>query len=574
MKQTNRLASRIILPFLAAALILVVLFLMITNYLLSLIVEPAVGDTVFASFQWMMIGQSMLMAVFLVAVMLLLVHRHFLRPFNKLLRLTGELAKENVNLEIAVDANDGLGSFSGIYKAIEHRLRTLEEKIATASQNLRDSELKFKSITSSTLDGIMMVNNDGRVTYWNEAAERIFGYSTDEIMHQELRQLLIPERFHKEFQDNFPDIKHNTRGGIFGRQMEVIARKKDGTELPVGVLFSTVLLQDEWSITGILRDNSKLKQDEIELLKYREQLEEMVMERTRELKEAQDELVNKAIDSGRVEISAMILHNIGNALTPVNVQVEELLQDEQKRLIDYMAKCHEDLKQNQNSLTEYVNETARGQEVFTFMGTLIQSMLEQVKDNQNAIHKIFSAVSYMAEIVSLQQSYATRGSETRQLVNLNLLLEDSIRMQQSSLEKRRITVEKDLTKNLPLLKIDKNKLMQVLVNLIKNSYEAIDSTNDPHTKKRIFLRTFKEKEQVCFEIADTGIGIEPDKIGSIFDFGESAKGSSGFGLYYSKMFVESNQGSLEFNSKGVGHGASVLVRFQQSEKSENPKEAS
>jgi len=116
--------------------------------------------------------------------------------------------------------------------------------------------------------------------------------------------------------------------------------------------------------------------------------------------------------------------------------------------------------------------------------------------------------------------------------------------------------------------------MQVLVNLIKNSYEAIDSTNDPHTKKRIFLRTFKEKEQVCFEIADTGIGIEPDKIGSIFDFGESAKGSSGFGLYYSKMFVESNQGSLEFNSKGVGHGASVLVRFQQSEKSENPKEAS
>ncbi len=574
MRQPNKLASRIIWQFSVVALIFITLSLFITTQILTIVVRPDMGGPVFASFKWLFICQNVLIALFLAGTMLLLVYRNFLRPFDMLLRVTNQVAKGNTNLGIPVDSKDGLGGIASNFKTIVQKFRAREEEIANIRQNLQDSELKFKSITSSAQDAIVMLDSDGKVTYWNEAAVKVFNYHADEIMHQELRQYLIPERFREEFQNKFTDLKHAADEGLFGRQLEVTAMKKDGTELPIGVLFSTVLIQNKWSITGIMRDISKIKQDEKELLKYREQLEEMVMERTRELKEAQDELVNKAIESGRGQLSAMILHNIGNALTPVNVQVEELMKDEQKRLIDYMEKCHLDLKQNQDNLTEYINNTSRGQEVFTFMGTLIQSMSEQVQDNQNAIHKIFSAVSYVAEIISLQQSYATSGSETHQLVDLNLLLEDSIRMQQSALEKRRIIIAKDLTQNLPLLKIDKNKLMQVLVNLIKNSYEAIDSAIDPDMEKRIHFRTFTDEEQVGFEISDTGIGIHPEKIDSIFDFGESAKGSSGFGLYYSKMFVESNQGILEFNSEGTGHGASVRMQFQQYENSENPEEAS
>ena len=545
------------MPFSVAALILVVLNVIITRQTLSLIVDPVIGESVFASIQWLTIGQSVFMAVLLSSVLLLLVHRNFLRPFNRLLTVTRRSAKESISLEIPADSKDELGDIVRSFKAIV--------------QDLHDCELRFKTITSSALDAILMVDNDGRITYWNEAAEEIFGYNADEIIHQELNRFLIPERYRKTFQDKFPDLKHDDEGGIFRRQMEIIAMKKDGTEFPIKVLFSTIQLRGKWCITGILHDNSKLKQDEIELLKYREQLEEMVMERTRELKEAQNELVNKAIESGRAQLSAMILHNIGNALTPVNVQVEELMRDDQERLIGYTDKCYQDLAISQAGLTEYVNDTTHGQEVFAFMGTLIQSMLGQVKDNKNAIRKIFSAVSYMAEIISLQQSYAATGSETRQLVDLNLLLQDSIRMQQSSLEKRRIILEEDLAKNLPRLKIDKNKLMQVMVNLIKNSYEAIDWAKDLAVEKRISFRTFREKEQVGFEIKDTGIGIEPEKIDLMFDFGESAKGSSGFGLYYTKMFVESNQGVLEFDSRGVGQGASVRILFQRSDNGENPQ---
>ncbi|NQU65931.1 MAG: PAS domain S-box protein, partial [SAR324 cluster bacterium] len=500
MLQPNRLITRIILPFSVAAAILLVFILIITRQILPLFVDPAVGEQIFASLQWLLIGQSVLMIILLSTWLLLLVHLNLLRPFSQLLKYISKNAKENLGLRIPFDSRDVLGDFVKIFESIV--------------QDLQDSELRFKIVTSSAQDAIVIVDNDGRITYWNEAAEKIFGFNADEIMHKEIHRFLIPERFHEKYQAQFPDLKYSSEVGIFRRQLEMTALKKDGTEIPIEVLFSTVLLRGKLSIAGILRDNSKKKQDEIELLKYREHLEEMVLERTRELKEAQDELVNKAIESGRAQLSAMILHNIGNAMTPVNVQVEELMKDDHQRLVGYIEKCYQDLKNNQVGLTAYVNETPRGQEVFAFMGTLIQSIQEQVKDNKKAIRKIFSAVSYMSEIISLQQSYAVAGSETRQLVDLNLLLEDSIRMQQSSLEKRRITLAKDLSKNLPLLKIDKNKLMQVMVNLIKNSYEAIDEMNDPACEKRITFRTFREKEQVVFEIMDTGVGIEPEKISS------------------------------------------------------------
>ncbi|MBU2646498.1 PAS domain S-box protein [bacterium] len=564
----NRLAFRMVWQSAVAALVIITLFLILFSVL-----DPVVADSGFSACQRLMTTQTVILVVLLTAVILLLVYRNILRPFDRFLRMADEISKGNIDLEIPHADPVGLGLITRRFKTIVQDLKAREKEIAETQHGLTESELKFRSITSSALDAIVMVDNDGRVTYWNEAAEKIFGYSAEDIMHRELYRVLIPERFHQTYREKFPDFKHGGGGTIFGRALELTAVKKDGTELPIEVSLSTVLLQNKWNATGILRDNTRRKQDEIELQKYREQLEEMVLERTRELKAVQDELVNKAIESGRVQLSAMILHNIGNALTPVSVQVEELMKDDQKRLIGYIEKCYQDLLKNRDGLTEYVNKSARGQEIFTFMGTLIDSVNAQVADNVKAIRKIFSAVSYMGEIISLQQSYASSGRETRELVNLNLLLEDSIRMQQSSLEKRRITIEKDLAKNLPLLKIDKNKLMQVIVNLIKNSYEAIDALKDPDGEKRISFRTFREKAEVGFEIADSGIGIEPEKIKTMFGFGESAKGSSGFGLYYSKMFVESNQGVLEFTSAGVGQGALVRVRFQRSENNDKPQQA-
>jgi len=558
----NKLGLKISVQFVTASLIVIAIFLVFTNELLFRFVDPELERSLIVSIQRILTVQGIFVVFLMMGILLLLINRAVLAPISRLLKVATQILGGNYDVEIQVEGSDELAEFSRSFRHMIRELKAREVEITRARQVVEESEQKMKSITSSALDAIVMVDNDGRVTYWNEAAERIFGYTADEIMNQEIISLLLPERYHAAFRRRFPDFQQGGGGQIFGQPTELAALRKDGSELPIELSLSTVLLQGKWHATGILRDNSRRKQDELELARYREQLEEMVMIRTRALKEAQDELVNKAIEAGRAQLSAMILHNIGNALTPVAVQVEELMKDDHERLVGYLRKCYEDLNGKLSRLTEYVTADKRGREVFAFMGTLIQSLTDQVTANQGAIHKIFSAVSYMAEIISLQQNYA--GSETRQLVNLNLLLEDSIRMQQSSLEKRRINIERELDENLPLIKIDKNKLMQVIVNLIKNAYEAIDLLEAPDVDKRIRFSTFRNKEAVGFEVADTGIGVAPEKIETIFEFGVSAKGSSGFGLYYCKMFVENNRGRLEFISSGIGKGAAVRIWFERS----------
>ena len=305
------------------------------------------------------------------------------------------------------------------------------------------------------------------------------------------------------------------------------------------------------------------KRVEEELNKYRENLEIIVEKRTQELRKVQKELIGKALDAGRAQSSAMVLHNIGNAITPMKVQVEALKNQETGQIFKYMKNCLLELDANKDDLKRYVTEDPRGREVFSYFGNLVQSADEYRTENKDRFENLDRALSYVAEILSLQQAYAVGKQESRQMVYLNALIEDAICMQHGALERRKITIVKHLDKSIPRLVIDKNRLIQVINNLIKNSYEAIDALEHENREKTIAFKTFSDKRQAGFEIADSGIGIEEEQFNSAFEIGKSSKGSSGFGLYYCKMFVEDNNGQLIFNSPGKGKGAVVRVAFEQ-----------
>ena len=296
---------------------------------------------------------------------------------------------------------------------------------------------------------------------------------------------------------------------------------------------------------------------------YQEHLETLVKERTRELEEAQKELVNKAMEAGRAQLAAMVLHNIGNAMTPVNVQVEGMKANQSEQILEYLEKCYQELNAHSGDLNRYIHEDQRGQEVFKYLGELIEAAKEERRQNGDAVDKIDRAIAYVSEILTLQQAYAASEQENKQRVDLNSLMDDATRMQMGALERKGITVEHNLTTNLPKLLIDKNRLMQVIVNFIKNSSEALERLASVKRKKLIRIKTFANNGCVGFEITDNGIGLDPEEIDHIFDFGKSYKGSSGFGLYYCKMFVEDNRGSLTITSPQKGKGTSVTVTFEK-----------
>ena len=129
-------------------------------------------------------------------------------------------------------------------------------------QALRESELKFRSISASAQDAFIMMNGQGQISYWNPAAERVFGYSAGEAIGRDLHQLLAHERYYEAFKKNFKPFKKTGIGGRIGKTSELVALRRDKTEFPIELSLSALKLQDEWHSFGIVRDISKRKQAE------------------------------------------------------------------------------------------------------------------------------------------------------------------------------------------------------------------------------------------------------------------------------------------------------------------------
>ena len=141
-------------------------------------------------------------------------------------------------------------------------------------QALRESELKFRSISASAQDAFIMMNGQGQIAYWNPSAERVFGYSAAEAIGQDLHRLLAPERYYEAFQKSFKTFKRSGTGGRVGRTYEFVAVRRDKSEFPIELSLSALKLRGEWHSFGIVRDISKRKQAEEQLrqseTRYRE----------------------------------------------------------------------------------------------------------------------------------------------------------------------------------------------------------------------------------------------------------------------------------------------------------------
>jgi signal transduction histidine kinase len=306
----------------------------------------------------------------------------------------------------------------------------------------------------------------------------------------------------------------------------------------------------------------EIQEKNLALEAFRRNLEQMVEERTAQLKQVQKELLIKATEAGRAQMAAVVLHNIGNAVTPAMVQVDQMKNDELKGIASYLDRCWSEFKDHAADLGRYVTEDPRGKQVAAYVETLIQELEKHSAERDQRLERIENALFYVADILSLEQSYGTDALRNKETVDLNRLLEDGLRLQKGSIQQRQIEVVKKLVDDPVLLRIDKAQLMHVILNLLRNSYEAIDQMNDASAQRRIEIMTFREDGRAGFQVRDTGIGLGPGDVEQYFEFGRSIKGSSGFGLTYCREYVEANNGHIELTSPGPGKGATVKVVFE------------
>jgi two-component system NtrC family sensor kinase len=144
-----------------------------------------------------------------------------------------------------------------------------------AESLLRQSEEKFRAISESAMDAIIIMNHEGVVTYWNRSAQKIFGYHEEEIVGQNLYDLLVPERLRDKQRQGFMKFQKMNQDKVTGVLFFVTALRKDGSEFPIELSMSSIFLENEWHAVCIVRDQSERKAMETSLLKKTQDLQEV-----------------------------------------------------------------------------------------------------------------------------------------------------------------------------------------------------------------------------------------------------------------------------------------------------------
>ena len=177
----------------------------------------------------------------------------------------------------------------------------LDEKVRERTAALQESEEKFRTAIDVVLDAYIIIEGEhGTITWWNSAAEAMFGYSKQEMTGRALHELIVPPRFREAAQHGMAHFTHTGEGAAINQTLELAALRKDGSEFPVELSLSAMQINGKWHAIGIVRDITKRKQAEAQINEQLNELrrwqEAMVGRETRtlELKREVNELLAQA----------------------------------------------------------------------------------------------------------------------------------------------------------------------------------------------------------------------------------------------------------------------------------------
>jgi PAS domain S-box-containing protein len=278
-----------------------------------------------------------------------------------------------------------------------------------------------------------------------------------------------------------------------------------------------------------------------------------------ELESAKRHLVDASRMAGMAEVATGVLHNVGNVLTSLNVSSSIIATTLHQSKAESLAKLAGLLRDHASDLPAFITHDPKGRLVPEFLASLAKHATEERDRLLDEIKSLQENVDHIKEIVSMQQAYATTVGVTEPLDAI-MLMEDSLRMNAGALVRHDVRVQQDYQVVPPVL-AEKSKVLQILVNLIRNAKYAAD--DGPAVEKVITLRVEPGAEGfVRLTVADNGVGIPPENLGRIFEHGfTTRKDGHGFGLHSAANAAREMKGTIAVHSAGAGLGASFSLEL-------------
>jgi signal transduction histidine kinase len=216
------------------------------------------------------------------------------------------------------------------------------------------------------------------------------------------------------------------------------------------------------------------------------------------------------------------------------------------------------IKEREADLGNFLTNDPKGKQIPAYLATLGEHLIAEQAGALKELDQLQKSIEHVKEIVSMQQSLA-RASGTMEIIKLTDLVEDALQMNANAFARHKIEIVRDLSE-VPMVTTQKHKVLQILINLLRNAKQACDGVERPD--KRLNVRVGADTEFVRVAIEDNGIGIAPENLARIGSHGfTTKKDGHGFGLHSGMQAAKELGGALIAHSDGVGKGATFTLEL-------------
>ncbi len=283
------------------------------------------------------------------------------------------------------------------------------------------------------------------------------------------------------------------------------------------------------------------------------------------LKEAEEkldqthrQLVDASRQAGMAEVATSVLHNVGNVLNSVNVSSSVIGEKIRKSKATSLSKVVALIKEHENNLGDFFANDPKGKQLPGYLASLATHLAQEQQEILEEVKSLAGNIMHIKDIVATQQNYAKTIGVAENLPVVGLV-EDAMQLNKGALTRHNIKIVRDFADVPPVL-TEKHKVLQILVNLIRNAKYACDDRGE--NDKQITIRIFNGDGKIKIAIVDNGIGIAPENLTRIFNHGfTTRKEGHGFGLHNGALVARELGGSLSAFSEGPGRGATFTLEL-------------
>jgi PAS domain S-box-containing protein len=312
------------------------------------------------------------------------------------------------------------------------------------------------------------------------------------------------------------------------------------------------------NITRRKEYEASLKSLNAELSSQTEELKALNEQLTRQ-KEQETE---KAIAQGKFEIASEILHDIGNALVGFGAYLNRINRVLEKGNLKAVQNLSLFINTQQTTLSSALGPD-KAAALLALTEGIAKTQTENNTELSTSVNELLNITTHIQEILNIQRQFvgSHEGHHQRKPVNLVNIINDCRSMLLATLEKKRIKLHTHIAPGTYVVKGDHTKLMQVILNALKNSVEAIDM--EAH-EKNINISLQASTGFIELKVKDNGNGFSPETRERLFQRGFTTKSNgTGLGLYNCRSIIESHAGEFDIQSDGADKGAEITIRFNR-----------